>query len=184
MSVPNKLLFARDGGSVYGLTAGPEAIPAIEDLLFRQGPNEWNHLPEEYVQRHLAGIATGDTFAVVAFSKPRQETVGVVTYEIGQRYPLLQPPNRRKANHGYIAEAVVHSDFAGRGLGTDLFKSAIGDLVDQGIQEIYAMRHADNDPSRRMMEKSGMVMAAEFDDPEIRPTGSQRTAIMRFSAES
>jgi len=184
MNTPRKIHFIRDAGSVYGLTAGAEDIPAIESLILEHGPNQWNHLPEDDVRRHVASIEAGATLAVVAFSKPLQETVGVVTYEISRRYHMYQPPRRSSADHGYIAEAVVHPDFAGRGLGTELFSAAIQDLVSKGMKEIYAMRHADNDPSRRMMDKSGMRTMAEFDDPDIRPSGSRRTTVMRFIPEN
>ncbi len=108
--------------------------------------------------------------------------MGVVTYEVGHRYPHYQPPSRHDSEHGYIAEVVTHSDHRGRGIGPLLLGAAIEDLTRKPVsmQEIYAMRHADNIPSKQMMEKCGMVPVEELPDPEIRPTGSRKTVVMRF----
>ena len=159
----------------------PEDIAALQKLLLEHGQNPWNHLPHDEVLLHVGGIATGKTHAVLA--QIRDAIIGVVTYEIGRRYPQYQPPERQESEHGYLAEAVVHRDHAGKGIGTQLLRAAIARLLERDIREVYAMRHADNIPSGRMMEKSGMKVVDEFDDPEIRPSGSRRTAVSRIIAE-
>jgi len=162
--------------------ATPDDISAITTLILAQGPNPWNHLPEEEVRAHVESIATGTVSAVVADTYGA--IIGVVTYEIGHRYPDDQPLERAAELHGYAAEAVVHSGYAGRGIGTELLKAAIERLTRADLQEIYAMRHEENIPSRRMMEKCGMEEVRTFDDPKIRPTGSRRTTVMRIIVES
>ncbi len=183
MGIPDAIDFVREGGSIFGVFAAERHIPDIENLLFEHGSNEWNHLPEDDVRRHVGAIASGNTLAVIAASSKVDGIIGVVTYELGHKYPQYQPEGRRDSEHGYIAEAVVHPDFTGRDIGTALLSSAIRDLTEAGLREVYAKRHADNIPSKRMMEKAGMVIVDEFADPEIRPTGSRRTAVMRFVVE-
>lgn len=155
-----------------------EDIAIIQQLILEHGPNPWNHLPEDEVRHHVEGIATEITFAVLALI--HNSVIGVVTYEIGRRYPQYQPSEKQDNDHGYLAEAVVHRKYAGKGIGTQLLKAAIERLLQQGIHEVYAMRHADNIPSGRMMEKSGMKVVDEFDDPEIRNSGSRRTSVSQI----
>lgn len=156
----------------------PADISVVERFLFEHGPNQWNHLPEDEVRAHVAGIVTGDTMAILAESDGI--VVGVTTYEIGSFYPQYQPQGRKDSEHGYLSEVVTHSKYAGRGVGTRMISEAIERLAARGIKEVYAKRHADNGPSGRMMEKAGMVVVDEFDDPEIRLTGSRKTSVTRI----
>jgi len=181
MNIPHQPVGSLETIGIIGVQADGSDISAIEDLILKYGPSDWNYVPEEAIREHLAGIATGTVLAILAFSKPKQLIVGVATYEIGHRYPQHQPPGRVGAAHGYIAEVVVHADFAGRGIGSFLLGSAVQDLANGGMHEVYAKRHADNVPSRRMMEKVGFILVDEFDDPDIRTTGSRRTAVMRYA---
>jgi ribosomal protein S18 acetylase RimI-like enzyme len=176
------VLVAGVSGEIVSIRdAMPEDIPALLRLILEHGPNPWNHLPEEEVRRHVEGLARGDTFAVVAHAG--ELVVGVVTYEVGRRYPHYQPAGSEGSEHGYLAEAVVHRDYTGRGIGTALLGAAIESVRRRGIREVYAMRHADNVASAQMMEKCGMQVIAEFSDPVIRPSGSQRTAVARILVE-
>ena len=159
----------------------PGDIAAIVRFIFQHGPNEWNYLPEDGVRENVGSIATGKTRAVLAFTAG--ELIGVVTYETGHRYPQYQPPGRREAEHGYLSEAVVHRAYTGQGIGTRLLHTAIERLFQQGMREVYTMRHKDNIPSRRMMEKCGMEVIDEYYDPDIRPTGSRHTVITRIIAK-
>lgn len=154
-------------------------IYAITNLMLGQGPNQWNYLPEEWVRKHVGDIACRKTFAIVAMLNRR--LVGAVTYEVGQHYPQYQPRKREGCPHGYIAELVVDSRHTGRGIGTELLRTAIIELGRvHDVKEVYAMRHADNAPSGRAMEKCGMKIVDEFDDPGIRPSGSRRTVVVRI----
>jgi len=181
MNLPHQHVGSLEAVSIVGVQADGSDITAIEDLIHMHGPNDWNQVPEEAIRKHLAGIATGTTRAIFAFSKLKQLTVGVVTYEIGHRFPQYQPAGRIVASHGYVAEAVVHTDFVGSGIGSFLLVSAIQDLTNDGMREVYATRHADNFPSKRMMEKAGLILVDEFDHPDKWTTGSRRTAVMRYT---
>ncbi len=163
-------------------TATPKDIPAITDLILVHGPNEWNHLPEAEVRQHVGAIALCETFSVVA--EIVGSLVGVTTYTVGHRYPEYQPEGRRDAKHGYVAEVVVRRDWAGQGLGPVLMTEAIQQLAaDPEIGEVYAMRHADNIPSARMMEKAGMTPVAIIENDPIRSTGSRATVITQIVIE-
>ena len=138
-------------------------------------------MPEEEVRQHVKGISGGDTYGVVA--EVHGKIIGVVTYQKGLLYPQYQPDGREEVEHGYVAEAVVHNEHVGKGIGTILCTEAIAQLTEQyGVNEVYAKRHADNVPSARMMGKSGMVEIDEYDDPKIRPTGTRRTTVTRYTA--
>lgn len=156
-------------------------IPVITDLILTHGPNPWNHLPEDEIREHVGEIATGQVEALVA--ELRQEIIGVVTSEVGHRYPQYQPPEEREQEHGYLAEAVVHRDHAGHGIGSKLFRAAAEKLFRRGIRQVYAKRHEENPGSAGMMRKSRFTAVDTFDDPEIRKTGSRRTTVERATAE-
>lgn len=167
-----------EGGSIFGLHADERHIPDIATLILEHGPNDWNYLPEDAIRQHVEGIATGSTLAIVAESvRGDNQLFGVVTYEIGHRFPQYQPTGRETEAHGYISEAVVHRDHVGKGLGSKMLGAAIKGLVETGIQEIYALRHAENEASAGMMRKNGMLVVDVFYDPEIRPNGSRQTVV-------
>ncbi|TSC58875.1 MAG: hypothetical protein Greene041619_253 [Candidatus Peregrinibacteria bacterium Greene0416_19] len=153
-------------------------IPAVESLLLEHGPNPWNHLPAEEVRAHVEAIATGATRAVLACIG--SDVIGAVTYVTGKRYPQYQPQGRSDADHGYVAEAVVHRDHAGKGIGSTLLSATTRSMTAEGIAEVYAMRHEENGASAGMMRKSGFEVVDTFDDPVIRLTGSRRTSVERI----
>lgn len=153
---------------------------AIIGLLLQHGPSQWNHLPESEARAYASGIAQQKVFAAVAVDG-NNAIIGVVLYEIGQFYPTYQPPESVHLDHGYIAELVVSKSYVGKGIGTRLLGYAIAELQKMGVREVYAMRHADNVPSGRAMQKCGMTIINEFDDPQIRTSGSRRTVITRIS---
>ncbi len=155
-----------------------EDINAIAELILKHEPNQWNYVPEDEIRQHVNKITTGETFAVVA--EQDSLIIGAVTYKIGLYYPQYQPEDRQNCLHGYLAEAVVYRDYVGKGIGTMLLQAAIESLWKKGVQEVYAMRHADNLPSRRMMQKCNMAVIDEFPDPARRQFGSQRTAVTRI----
>lgn len=156
--------------------ARPDEAAAIAALILKHGPNQWNYLPEADVKAQAQAIARGAKYAVVAESG--SALVGAVTFELTRRYPQFQPQGREGVVHGYGMEVVVHRDLAGRGVGTAMLRVMFDWYAAHGVREVYLMHHADNRPSRRMMEKAGLTVVAEFDDP-IRTTGTRRTTVVR-----
>ena len=86
--------------------------------------------------------------------------------------------------HGYVSEAVVHRDYAGKGLGSHLLKAALEDLRAQGMQEVYIDRHEENLASAGMMRKSGFQEVETYANPQRRTTGSGRTTVCRWCLDS
>lgn len=154
-------------------------IPAITDLILIHGPNEWNHLPEEEVRKHVAMIEEGQVGALVA--ERRTELIGAVTYLVDCRYAHYQPEGDGQQEHGYLAEAVVHREHTGKGIGSALLRAAAEKLFARGIRSVYAKRHEENAGSAGMMRRSGFEIVDTFADPDIRPHGSRRTTVERLT---
>lgn len=150
----------------------------MQRLLLTDGKNPYNYLPEDGVREHLEGIAAGKTEAVLAVSDGK--LAGFVSYVWGRVYPQFEPPGSSDRDQGYIAETIVARQFRGEGIGTRLVELAKEELLKKGFHTIYAMRHAENRASARMLEKAGFVEVATFPDPERRPFGNGKTTVCRF----
>ena len=161
--------------------AGPEDIAALQEFIFAHGQNQWNFLPDGPIREHLAGIASRATAAVMA--EERGRLVGFISFLVGDYYPQYEAPADRGKPRGYVAEAVVHRECAGQGIGSRLLEEAKARLHARGIDTIYIHRHADNEASGGMMRKAGFVEVDRYLDPEHRATGSQTTAVSRFRFE-
>jgi ribosomal protein S18 acetylase RimI-like enzyme len=81
---------------------------------------------------------------------------------------------------GYVVEALIHSDFAKRGIGTQLLERAKALLAEKGVSSISAKRHEENKASEALLRKTGFQLIDVFPDP-CRTFGSCRTAIERWS---
>lgn len=156
-------------------------VPALAELIFEHGANPWNYLPQEAVLGHLHGLVEGQVQAVLA--ERAGELVGFVTFLPSSNFRDYQPPSRRDLPQGYIGEAVVHRQLAGRGLGSRLLGEAVAQLVAQGVHDIYIERHEENPGSAGMMRKAGFVEVCTFADPERRANGSRRTTLCYLCAE-
>ncbi|EZH80845.1 GNAT family N-acetyltransferase [Ectopseudomonas composti] len=155
--------------------ARDEDIEALCALILEHGPNPWNHLPEAEVREHLNGIAAGTTLAVVAEENGTQQ--GFVSYRLTKHFAAHQPVARARHQHGYICEAVVHRDCAGRGLGARLLDEAVQDFWRLGVYDIYIDRHEENAASAGMMRKAGFAELLTYADPARRPNGSGRSTL-------
>jgi len=80
----------------------------------------------------------------------------------------------------YLAEAVTHHDYRGENIGPDCAQMAIEDMVSQGVNRIYVIRHEENAASARLMEKTGFEVVDTFYDPVRRQTGTRRTTVCRL----
>lgn len=156
-------------------------IPAMSAFIFEHGANQWNYLPEADVAAHLAAIAEGKAQAVLA--EADGALAGFVTFMSARTMVRYQSMDRVGYPHGYVCEAVVHRECAGKGLGSRLLRAAVEELCRQGFKEIYIERHEENMASAGMMRKAGFVEVATFDDPERRASGSRRTTVCRIMME-
>ena len=153
-------------------------ILAMKAFIFEHGTNLWNYLPEADVSMHLADIAQGRVQAVLAEEEGR--LAGFVTFMVARSMERYQAQDRIACAHGYVCEAVVHRERAGKGLGSRLLRAAVEELRRQGFSEIYIERHEENQASAGMMRKAGFVEIDTFHDPERRSSGSRRTAVCRL----
>jgi len=159
-------------------SATADDIAAMNAFIFEHGTNQWNFLPADDVAAHLGAIADGRTQAVLAESAWILR--GFVTFMTARTMTRYQSREHIGYPHGYVCEAVVHREYAGRGLGTRLLKEAVSRLGAQGFKEIYIERHEENLPSAGMMRKAGFVEVTSFDDPQRRSSGSRRTTVCRI----
>jgi len=156
-------------------------IPAMLDFIYEHGTNHWNFLPKDDVAAHFAAIDGGKTQALIA--ETNGALSGFVTYMSARSMARYQSRERIGYPHGYVCEAVVHRDLAGKGLGSRLLREAVQRLAAQGLKEIYIERHEENLPSAGMMRKAGFVEIHTVDDPERRASGSRRTTVCRLIVE-
>jgi ribosomal protein S18 acetylase RimI-like enzyme len=159
------------------IEAQPHHLPDLLDLIFTQGPNEWNWLPLDGVQAHVDDIAQGRARAILALD--RGQLVGAVTFCLTRDFSRYQSPAEAQTEHGYVCEAVVRANQAGRGLGTQLLKQAVALIAEQGVGTVYIDRHEENVASAGMMRKAGFVEIDTFAEPTRRPHGSGRTTVCR-----
>ena len=160
-------------------SATPEDVDEIRRLVIDHGNTQWNHFPREDLEGHLAKIVSGADHALLAYDG--SILVGMVSFTVGSFYFEYEPETESQEPTGYIVEALTHSDFAGRSIGTQLLERAKAVLVENGVRSIYAKRHEENGASAALMRKTGFQMIDVFHDPR-RTSGSCRTAIERFSA--
>lgn len=153
-------------------------VAALAELIQTHGPNVWNWLPEDSVRAHLRDIEQGHAHAVLAVEEG--VLLGAVTFCRTQGFQRYQSPERADAEHGYVCEAVVRRDQAGRGLGAQLLRSAVATMQAWGLQEVYIDRHEENVASAGMMRKAGFVEIDSFAEPSRRPHGSGRTTVCRL----
>ena len=156
--------------------AQPQDIPAMAAFIFEHGPNPWNYLPQDAVLAHLHGIAEGSVRAVL-LEREGGELAGFVTFLASSNFERYQAKERRDLPMGYVGEAVVHRELAGRGLGSRLLGEAVQRLGELGIHDIYIERHEENAGSAGMMRKAGFVEVETFADPQRRAVGSRRTTL-------
>ena len=160
--------------------ATPEQLPALQNLILEHGANAWNWLPPDGIAQHMRDIACAQAHALLAMEDGQM--LGAVTYCSSRDFARYQASGRQNALHGYICEAVVRRDQAGRGLGTRMLQVAVAQLQALGLQDIYIDRHEENAASAGMMRKAGFVELETFAEPGRRPHGSGRTTVCRYAA--
>ncbi|WP_460871306.1 GNAT family N-acetyltransferase [Nocardioides pakistanensis] len=134
------------------------AAADIENLLaFRNDPVVNRFMlrtsvdPETFRQEWLATPASDSDFSCVAEVDGTVAAMGFLDIVDAMGQPGM--PKRTEGVIGYI----VHPDFAGRGLASDLVRgllaAAFGHL---GLRRVRASCNADNPASVRVLEKAGM----------------------------
>jgi L-amino acid N-acyltransferase YncA len=156
----------------------------MDAFIFDHGANVWNWLPVDGIREHLQEVVSGDAQGLLAFDC--ETLVGMMTYCHTHDYAKYQRADLAGTAHGYVSEAVVHRDYAGKGLGSRLLKAAVDDLRAQGMREVYISRHEENLASAGMMRKCGFVEIDTYVDERRNNTGSGRTTVccLRFDDQA
>jgi N-acetylglutamate synthase-like GNAT family acetyltransferase len=162
-------------------SATPKDVDEIRRLVIDHGTTQGHLFPREDLEKHLVDIASGTDHALLAFDK--STLVGMVSFTTGSFYSEYESVTSKQEPTGYIVEALVHSDFTKRGIGTQLLERAKAALAGKGVSSIYAKRHEENRASEALMRKAGFQLIDVFPDPR-RTSGSRRTAIERFRVKS
>lgn len=164
--------------NIHYRPAKPSDVEGMTTFIFTHGTNPWNYLPEVGVRSHLQEITSKSTYGVIA--EIDGVIVGFVTCKMGNFFPRYESEGASVHELGYIAEAVVHKDHVGRGIGTQLLEEAKQLLREQGARVIYIDCHEENSTSTGMMRKAGFIEVETFFDPERRFVGSRRTTVLKF----
>lgn len=148
----------------------------LKSFLFEQGANPWNHLPAEGVDNEFTLIAQGQASALVAIKD--NQFVGFVIFY----HPVNLPEKYRQYTNGniaiYIAEAVVHSDYTGQGIGSELLLKVFDRAPAFGASMLVIDRHEQNAASAGMMRKVGFIELCTFVDEPRRDYGSKKTTVL------
>ena len=158
--------------------ASAEHLPALQALIFDHGANVWNYLPEDGIRAHIDDIAQGRAHGVLALQDG--EILGAVTFCLSTDFDCYLPAPLRGTPQGYVSEAVVRRDQAGRGLGTQLLKEALASLATRGVHMVFIDRHEENRASAGMMRRAGFAEVETYPDPRRRTHGSGRTTVCCF----
>ena len=155
-------------------------LAAMDAFIFDHGANPWNWLPVDGIREHLQEVVSAQARGLLAFDG--DTLVGMMTYSQTHDYAKYQSAALIGTVHGYVSEAVVHRDYAGKGLGSRLLQAAVDDLRTQGMREVYISRHEENRASAGMMRKCGFVEIDTYVDERRNNTGSGRTTVccLRF----
>lgn len=150
-------------------------LASMRELLFADGPNEWNYLTEESVDHQIDLIRKGNATAVIA---ENERILGFSVLIFGLACPKKLRKYADLASIAYINDVVVSRELAGEGYGTKLLLESLALAKSESYDSVYIERHEENLASAGMMSKAGFGLVETFHDPEKRFTGTQNTTVM------
>ncbi len=157
-------------------------LDSLKNFLFEHGPNQWNYLPEDGINKTFSLLANNHGEALVACDG--ETIIGLAIFF----YPSALPESFQKYAQSeptiYIAEVVVHKDYAGRGIGSQLLNEIITKAPSLNATKVLLDRHEENAPSAGMMRKAGFVEICTFSDLDRRLSGSRKTTVLGFDIVS
>jgi ribosomal protein S18 acetylase RimI-like enzyme len=162
-----------------------EELPDLKNLLWDQGPNEWNYLTEEGVDAELALIEQGNAIAMAAVESDylhsdKDQIIGFAILMDGVVSPDYLTKYYTLNELCYIGDVVVSQAYSGQGIATKLLELCIKEAKDQRVQAVLIERHEENLASAGMMRKAGFQVIDTFHDPNKRSSGSRNTAILGY----
>lgn len=163
--------------TTYSLATGTD-LTELKAFLFEHGPNPWNHLPADGVDHEFDLVARGQASALKAVQC--DNLVGFAIFYHPQSLPQKYLQYSGADSAIYIAEVVVHKEYAGQGIGHRLLSLIIEHATEADVSMLLIDRHEQNLASAGMMRKAKFVELATFVDPERRDAGSRKTTVMGY----
>ncbi|MEM1114342.1 MAG: GNAT family N-acetyltransferase [Pseudomonadota bacterium] len=148
---------------------------AMRKLLLNEGPNEWNYITDESIDRQFQLIEDGKALAVLAEA---EEIAGFAVLILKDACPEKLSNYADLADIAYINDVVVAANHSGKGLGSELLAVSIKLAANEKCDAVYIERHEENMASAGMMRKAGFELVETFYDPDKRAAGSRRTSVL------
>ena len=154
----------------------------LKSFLFEHGTNPWNYLPLDGVDKEFDIVSKGAASIIVAVDNARLLGFAIFYHPNSLPSQYLQYTESKPTI--YIAEAVVHKDYTGQGIGYHLLRSIIDQAADFNASLLLIDRHEENMASAGMMRKAGFELVTIYNDPKRRHYGSCNTAILCLQLNS
>lgn len=155
-----------------------DELDSLKSFLFDHGTNPWNYLPQQGIDRTFEMITKNQAEALIV--RHQRSPIGLAIFFYADYFPINLIPYVQPANTLYIAEVVVHGQYAGQGIGSTLLAQIINRGRSLGARKIIIDRHEENKASAAMMHKVGFKEVCTFADLERRDYGSQNTTILEI----
>ena len=166
---------------IYRRTIASE-LKDLKSFLFEHGTNPWNYLPLDGVDKEFDIVSKGAASIIVAVDNARLLGFAIFYHPNSLPSQYLQYTESKPTI--YIAEAVVHKDYTGQGIGYHLLCSIIDQAADFNASLLLIDRHEENMASAGMMRKAGFELLTIYNDPKRRHYGSCNTAILCLQLNS
>ncbi|WP_033416388.1 GNAT family N-acetyltransferase [Hahella ganghwensis] len=160
---------------IYRKTSANE-LDQLKELLWKEGPNEWNYLTEEGVEDEFSLVRDGMASAYIALDQ--DQVIGLAVLIDGDASPQYLRKYGPIEDMCFIGDVVVSADYSGQGIATRLLNHCIEDARNNGLKTVLIERHEENLASAGMMRKAGFSLIDTFYDPDRREAGSRNTVIL------
>jgi GNAT superfamily N-acetyltransferase len=158
-----------------------EEFDLLKDFIFKHGPNPWNYLSKDGITKTFSLIANNYGEAIVACEG--ETIIGLAIFFYPSALPKSFQQYIQSESAIYIAEVVVHSDYAGRGIGSQLLSEIIAKAPLFKAKKVLLDRHEENAPSAGMMRKAGFSEICTFSDLDRRDSGSRKTTVLSVDVD-